>query len=160
MCNICNKIITDIIICCDNVNEIPYSKNIEILSMRNNKLIKNIPYLPNLKFLDCSNTNITELLVFNELISLSCSNTNIMKIPYMQNLKSLICNNTLITKIHNANIMFIQAENCKWLHISSEKYIKIKRIQLLIKKYIKKRNYIINKSLKSHKYLSYILDII
>ena len=160
MCNICKNINTDIIIGCSNVYNIPYSENIEILSIRNNKLLKNIPYLPNLKYLDCSDTYIKKLPIFDNLISLSCSNTNITNIPYMPKLRNLICNNILITKLSNYNINFIQANNCKWLNISFKKIIKIQKIQFLIKKYIKKRNFIINKSLKSHKCFNYILEII
>jgi len=62
-------------------------------------VVRIIPSLPNLIFLDCSNTQITALRSLPNLIELDCSRTQITALPSLPILTYLWCDNTKITAL-------------------------------------------------------------
>ena len=101
MCVICRKEYdqnTTKIICCKRINEIPILPKLEYLDCTNTQ-IKEIPLLPNLQRLDCSNTRIAEIPLLPELEYLDCGHTRITEIPLLPKIKYLDCDNTQITEI-------------------------------------------------------------
>jgi len=162
MCLLCTKEydekITEIS-CCSNVTEIPFLPNLTSLNCSNTKITE-IPFLPNLTKLYCSYTNITEIPLLPNLIELYCSDTKITEIPLLPNLIELYCSHTKITelpKIPNCNMYY---HHCIWLKDMYERYGNLKdfilledKIKFLQKQYQKK------KWNKIHKKIPLIRDI-
>jgi hypothetical protein len=57
------------------------------------------PHLKNIRELDVSNTDVTDIPILPRLFILNCSSTKITKLPQLDNLRILTCNNTLITTL-------------------------------------------------------------
>jgi Leucine-rich repeat (LRR) protein len=76
-----------------------YNENLLLLNCSSCIKIKEIPYLPNLQYLDCSYTKIKELPILPNLQLLICDNTEITEIPYLSNLLYLDCDLISVSKI-------------------------------------------------------------
>ena len=64
-----------------------YDDNLSNLYLNNCKQIKEIPILPNLQHLNCSNTKLKEIPFLPKLQELWCGNTKIKEIPILPNLQ-------------------------------------------------------------------------
>ena len=88
----------------NNVNELPFLKNLEILICSHNKL-EHIPSYPKLKELTCLFNNITELENYPLLEKLWCKKNKLTRIGDYPNLNTLYCERNQITEIGNCPLL-------------------------------------------------------
>jgi hypothetical protein len=121
MCKICSKTYDDAteLYCCQNV--------------------KKIPILPELKYLNCYKTKITE-------------------IPILPELEYLYCNNTKITEIPKIPNCYIEADDCVWLNPSAKRINKLVKLQKWLRYTLNKRTKIIHAAMDTHRDLVYVLN--
>jgi len=81
------------------IKEVPYMPNIYKLYCSNSCVEKLPDNLDKIIFIDVSNTHITHIPYYETLVSLECSNTNVSEIPPLENLKYLHCSNTNICEL-------------------------------------------------------------
>ncbi len=101
----------------NKINEIGI-ENITELWFHNCPNILEIPYLPNLKLLQCSRTNITSIPYIEKLELLHCCMCpNLTEIPYFPNLRELQCFYTNIKSISPMEkIKLLVCSPCPNLH--------------------------------------------
>src|SRR3989344_4268793 len=114
MCLLCRKKYnenTTEIKCCSNVTEIPFLPNLTYLDCTDSNITE-IPLLPNLTILDCRHTNITEIPFLPNLTHLYCLETKITELPKIPNLTYLDCSKTNITEIpFLPNLTYLDCSN-------------------------------------------------
>jgi Leucine-rich repeat (LRR) protein len=116
MCILCDKYMyVTHVKTCANIRVIPYIQELKSLDCQGSAITE-IPSLPNLRVLNCSNTQLTSLPELPSLSTLNCSQTLISKIRVYNNLTSLNCESTPITSIPDMpNLIEIYAINCRML---------------------------------------------
>jgi hypothetical protein len=103
---------------CLNLENIPNIPGLMDLYCLNCPLIKTIPKLKNLTYLDIEKIYIRELPIFKNLKTFWCMNCPELKeIPKINSLNNLYCNyNESLKKISNLkNLKYLELENCKSL---------------------------------------------
>lgn len=93
----------------NNLKEVGYSRSIESLIIPGNSSLftLGVRSLPNLYYLDISNTGITEIPECSNLKYLNISDTKIRKLPILKNLSILRCERSELEDISNIDSLYV-----------------------------------------------------